>query len=46
MERDRLNREDLEALGWMVIEIWEHEIRETPAAVVRRIRLAVLDIAC
>ncbi|MDG6921108.1 MAG: very short patch repair endonuclease [Nitrososphaerota archaeon] len=37
-ERDRLNREELRSLGWRVIEIWEHEIREDPQSVAAKIR--------
>jgi very-short-patch-repair endonuclease len=28
---------ELEAMGWRVVEVWEHEVREDPAGVVRRI---------
>ena len=37
VERDRLNRMELEAMGWRVVEVWEHEVREHPTRVVRRI---------
>jgi DNA mismatch endonuclease, patch repair protein len=44
VERDRLNRKELESMGWRVLEIWEHEIRGDPAAAVRRIQaLLALD---
>lgn len=38
VERDRLNREELELMGWRVQEVWEHEVREDPTAVANRIR--------
>ena len=38
VERDRLNRVELEAMGWRVVEVWEHEVREDPAAVAQKIR--------
>jgi len=37
-ERDRLNREELESIGWRVIEIWEHEIDENLAQVISKIK--------
>jgi len=44
VERDRLNRKELESMGWRVLEVWEHEIRDDPAAAVRRIQaLLALD---
>ena len=38
VERDRLNREELEAMGWRVMEIWEHEVKEDPKSVAANIR--------
>jgi DNA mismatch endonuclease, patch repair protein len=37
VERDRLNREELESMGWKVIEIWEHEVKVNPAGCAERI---------
>ena len=31
-QRDRMQRRHLEALGWRVVELWEHEIRGDPRA--------------
>ncbi len=28
MERDRANNEQLQALGWRVVRIWEHEVKD------------------
>jgi len=28
IERDKLVKKELEAMGWRVIEIWEHELRK------------------
>ncbi len=30
VERDELNRKELEAKGWTVVELWEHEIKTSP----------------
>ena len=38
VERDRLNREELESLGWKVIEIWEHEVKSNPRDCAKRIQ--------
>jgi DNA mismatch endonuclease (patch repair protein) len=38
VERDRLVREELEATGWQVLVVWEHEVSEDAVAVARRIR--------
>lgn len=40
IERDRLNRKELQAAGWKVIEVWEHEINEDRYLVAKRIRRA------
>lgn len=37
VERDRLNREELESMGWKVMEIWEHEVKENPRACAERV---------
>jgi DNA mismatch endonuclease (patch repair protein) len=37
-KRDRRVDRALRHLGWSVMRIWEHSIRETPVAVVRRLR--------
>lgn len=39
-ERDRLNKEELEAMGWRVLVVWEHEIKENRYRVAERIRRA------
>ena len=39
VERDQLNRQELEALGWKVIVVWECELKEK----VRDTRLAELE---
>jgi DNA mismatch endonuclease (patch repair protein) len=41
VERDRLNREELESIGWRVVEIWEHEIKENPEKAANRIRAII-----
>jgi DNA mismatch endonuclease (patch repair protein) len=41
MERDRLNFEALQAMGWTVIRLWEHEVRADTAACVDRVERAV-----
>ena len=38
VERDKLNRTELESMGWKVIEVWEHEVVVNPYAVAKRIR--------
>ena len=38
VERDRLNREELEAMDWQVIIVWEHELKESPDEVVSVIK--------
>jgi DNA mismatch endonuclease (patch repair protein) len=38
VERDKLNRQELEGMGWSVMEVWEHEIRDYPKAVADRVR--------
>jgi DNA mismatch endonuclease, patch repair protein len=39
--RDRKNFRKLRRMGWVVIRIWQHEIRKTPAECVQRIITAV-----
>ena len=41
VERDKLNRRELELIGWKVIEVWEHEVRQNPRAVARKIMLVL-----
>ena len=36
-ERDRLVKEELEALGWRVLVVWENEVKSDPREVARRI---------
>jgi len=40
-ERDWLNTDELESMGWRVLEIWEHEVKKDPYSVVKRIRSSV-----
>ncbi|MFN7970782.1 MAG: very short patch repair endonuclease [Acidobacteriota bacterium] len=40
-ERDQANVASLEAAGWTVLRIWEHEVESHPAQCVDRIELAV-----
>ncbi|MDA4127041.1 MAG: very short patch repair endonuclease [Thaumarchaeota archaeon] len=42
-ERDRLNREELESMGWRVLEIWEHDVKERPRETAARIKAAVRE---
>lgn len=37
VERDRLNRAELQSMGWKVIEIWEHEVEANPRACAKRV---------
>ena len=37
IERDRLNREELESMGWKVMEIWEHEIKADSRGCAKRV---------
>jgi DNA mismatch endonuclease (patch repair protein) len=41
VERDRLNRRELESMGWTVIEVWEHEVKENPASVAQRVKTSL-----
>ena len=41
IERDRLNRDELESMGWKVMEIWEHEVKADPRGCAERIRAEV-----
>lgn len=38
VERDKRVNEELEKTGWIVLRIWEHEIRKSPDAVLEKIR--------
>jgi DNA mismatch endonuclease (patch repair protein) len=40
-ERDKINREELQSMGWTVAEIWEHEIRENPRQAANRVKVLV-----
>lgn len=42
VERDTLNKVELNSLGWKVLEVWEHEVRNSPKATALRITRAVL----
>ncbi len=41
VERDQINRLELESMGWSVHEVWEHEIREDSAGCAMRIKDAI-----
>jgi DNA mismatch endonuclease (patch repair protein) len=41
VERDRLNKNELEDMGWGVLVIWEHELREDPRRCARRVKAAL-----
>jgi DNA mismatch endonuclease (patch repair protein) len=45
VERDRQQTLKLEALGWKVVRIWEHEIDEALAEVVKRVQRAASGLA-
>lgn len=42
VERDKLNRMELESMGWKVLEVWEHEVKQGPRLVAARIRREAL----
>jgi DNA mismatch endonuclease, patch repair protein len=42
VERDMLNRKELESMGWKVVEIWEHEVKADPRASAERVRREVM----
>jgi DNA mismatch endonuclease (patch repair protein) len=42
VERDKIVKRELEQIGWRVLEIWEHEVREDPKAAADRIRRRLL----
>jgi DNA mismatch endonuclease (patch repair protein) len=42
VERDKLNRMELESMGWKVLEVWEHEVKQGPRQVAERIRREAL----
>jgi DNA mismatch endonuclease, patch repair protein len=41
IERDQLVRAELEGMGWRVMVIWEHEVRDDPSLVAQRVRQLV-----
>ena len=41
VERDRLIKTELEGMGWCVLIVWEHELKETPQACAIRVKAAV-----
>lgn len=41
VERDRLNREELQSMGWKVMEIWEHEVKDDPKASAEKVFAAL-----
>lgn len=41
VKRDRQQTLELEALGWNVIRVWEHEVYETAGDILSRIQLAL-----
>ncbi|MBI2084124.1 MAG: very short patch repair endonuclease [Candidatus Aenigmarchaeota archaeon] len=38
IERDKINKKELDNLGWKVFEFWEHDIRSNPDKVLGRIK--------
>ncbi len=38
--RDRRIRRELESMGWRVMEVWEHELREDPSGIRKEIQRA------
>ena len=38
VERDQLNKKELESAGWKVLEVWEHEVRDAPPDLAVRIK--------
>jgi DNA mismatch endonuclease, patch repair protein len=42
LERDRLNKADLVAMGWRVLEVWEHEVKADPNGVAQQIMKSAL----
>ncbi|MDE1852724.1 MAG: very short patch repair endonuclease [Thaumarchaeota archaeon] len=44
VERDGLNRRELESIGWKVIEVWEHEVKRDPVAVARKIKAVAVPL--
>src|SRR5437868_5930905 len=37
MERDRATQKTLNAAGWRVIRVWEHELKSSPARILKKI---------
>jgi DNA mismatch endonuclease, patch repair protein len=40
--RDKRTTRDLRARGWIVIRIWEHQLKHKPALVIRRVAQALI----
>lgn len=38
VERDQITKAELESMGWRVIEVWEHSVRESPGETARKIQ--------
>jgi len=43
-KRDKQNTLKLESLGWKVIRVWEHELREDCKKVVNKIRMEIKNV--
>jgi very-short-patch-repair endonuclease len=43
VEADRRRRADLEAAGWIWVEVWDTEVWTTPETVVAKVRAAIAD---
>lgn len=43
-ERDILNRQDLEMMGWRVLDFWEHEIIQDPADCALRVKATLKEL--
>jgi len=41
VERDHMVKSELEAKGWKVVEIWEHELKQNPRAAASKVRCAL-----
>lgn len=41
VERDALNKEELESMDWRVLVIWEHELKENPSDCALRVKEAL-----
>ena len=40
-ERDKRNSKDLENKGWVVLRFWEHEVKNHPELVLRKVKKAI-----